>query len=129
MDNQSFVGFLSDVKSRAEGFIGEDYISEDVRKCLRDFLKVVESFNALQSDSVSSGADARLFKKRLDQSKAELKAAEKRIEALKGIGFGLVIPAKQLSNELSSVKDPAVVARMQAAVKKIADSLIEISKI
>jgi hypothetical protein len=129
MDNQAFVAFLSDVKKRAEGFIGEEYISEDVRKCLRDFLKVVESFSALQSDSVAVGADARLFKKRLEQSKADLKAAEKRVETLKGIGFGLVIPAKQLSNEIASVSDPAVAARMKASVQKIADALIEISKV
>ncbi len=129
MDNQQFVAYLSDVKKRAEGFIGEDYISEDVRKCLRDFLKITESFGALQTDSASQGADARLAKKRLEQVKTEMKIAEKRIETLKGIGFGLVIPAKQLSNELSSVKDPAVVQRMQSAIKKIGDALIEISKV
>lgn len=129
MDNQAFVAYLSDVKKRAEALVVEEYLGEDVRRVLRDFLKIIESFNALQSDSVSQGADARLFKKRLEQSKTDLKTAEKRIETLKGIGFGLVIPAKQLSNEIASVGDPAVATRMKASVQKIADALIEISKV
>jgi|GEM_PF-6348066 len=129
MDNQQFVAFLADVKNRAQGFVNEDYISEDVRKCLRDFLKVVDAFAALQTDSVSVGADARLFKKRLDQSKLELKAAEKRIELLKSAGLALVIPTKQLTNEIASVSDAAVQQKMKASIQKIAEALIEISKI
>ena len=129
MENQSFFGYVADVKKRAEGLISAEHVGEDVRVCLRDLLKVVENFHDLKTDSVSAGADARLYKKRFDQSKSELRAAEKRIEALKGTGYGLLVPAKQLAAELSSVKDPVVVARMQAAIKKIGDSLIEISKI
>ena len=129
MDNQQFTAFVSDVKKRAEFFIGEEYISEDVRKCLRDFLQVAENFAALQSDSMSMGADARLAKKRLDQAKTDIRTQEKRVEQLKSTGLGLIIPVKQLTNELSSITEPTLQARFKAGLQKIADAVIEISKI
>jgi hypothetical protein len=129
MDNSNFKAFLLDVKKRATHFAGEEYISEDVRKVLRDFLQAAESFSALQTDSVSVGADARVFKKRFEQSKLETKAAEKRIELMKSAGLAAIIPVRVLGQDITSVTDPALAARMKTAVQKIAEALIEISKI
>jgi hypothetical protein len=129
MDNPAFRIFLEDVKKRATALVGEEYISEDVRKVLRDFLQATESFASLYSESVGQSADSRVLKKRYEQLKSESKANEKRIEQMKSSSISSVASVKVISAEITSITDPASLARIKTALQKIAETLIEITKI
>ncbi len=129
MDDSQFKAFLVITKGKAVDFTNNADLDAEVKTTIRDLIKAIESFEGLKNEMTGQSADSRILRKRLEQSRQETKAAEKRIEAIKLVVSGLVESVMRLSIEANKVADQDVAARLKGEIQKAAKVVVDASKL
>lgn len=127
--------FLNDVRQRADEVIAAEHIGIDVKNLVKDLLQACLSFENAVIDNAGASSDMRLLKRKIDQTKAETKAAEAKFEAAKAHIIAITTELKTVGGETSAIlkrldgnpADPnhASATKIKAASQKMAEMVIK----
>ena len=123
--------FFVDAKERAAELLSQPHVGNDVRELVKDLLGVGESLVGLVDQSVGMSADARVIKRRMEQSRQETKVVEEKFANTKTSVLQLATEIETVSREVKNIKARTVLANdpNAASVQKIEASLSQIVKV
>jgi hypothetical protein len=134
-ENTAIQAFLMDVKVRSENVLGETHVSEDIKHVIRDLMKVCGNLQGLIHQSSGQSADARMLKKKVDQTKGELRMSEDRVDSAKKLIFSLIEEVKVIANEAGVIikrnegagdtSDLSSAVRIRTAAQKMIEQIVQ----
>ncbi|MES3038109.1 MAG: hypothetical protein V4736_09405 [Bdellovibrionota bacterium] len=128
--------FLFATKSKASTILDSDHVAAEVKLIIKDFLQVCDNFDTLSQQSSGQNADARLLKKRLDQSKTEMKALENKIDSIKKSVVSMIEDIKIASAEANAIikRHPAEgddpdfqsASKIKSSIQKLTEKVVSL---
>ncbi len=135
MDEKALRAFMTRTREQADAILSAEHIGADVKSVIKDLIQVSQNIDQFMQLSSGQSADARVLKKKLEQAKADIKAAEAKQEALKQLLTTLIDEIKVISAESQALAklvgaDAAApgaqaVQKIRASVQKMAETIIK----
>lgn len=130
--------FLVDARNRAQDVLGAEHIGADVKDLIKDLLHACSNFEESASNSAGASSDIRVLRKKMDQTRAELKAMESKFEGAKAIVLSLTPELKNISAETGAIlkrfeatptdANHVSAMKIKAATQKMAEAIIKSSQ-
>lgn len=130
--------YLNETREAASAVLGMEHIGHDANKVIKDLLAIADSFDSLMQQSQGQSADSRIIKKKYDHARADIRALEAKLEAIKASIFIVVESIKTVTVEASAITkrheadlthaDAASAATIKQATQRMAEIVIQISK-
>lgn len=96
-DLAKFRHFMNETMANGRAITTMGHVADDVKSTVRDFIIVCENVTKLLDSSNSQNADARILKKKLDQSKSEFYAVEKKFEKAQSLILSILEDIQDIS--------------------------------
>ena len=138
MDHQALKVFLHETRRKATAVLAEEHIGADVKLVIESLFQICDSFEDLVAQSSGQSADSRMMKKKLDQAKADKKAVEMRVDALKKQVLTLIPEIKNIAGEAAGIAkrhgdptdpDAGSAGKIKAATQKMAEIVVKTSEV
>jgi molecular chaperone GrpE (heat shock protein) len=95
--------FMHQAQKNGQEILLQTHVSADIKSVVKDLLQVCDNFQNLLGSSSGQSADARVIKRKYEQSKQELKAAEAKVEAAKSVILSIVEEIKSINGEATTI--------------------------
>ena len=102
-EQQSLKHFLFEAKSRADVILAAEHIGADVKAVIKDLLLIGNNYETTMQQAAGQSADARMLKKKLDQSKSGSKDIELKLASAKALVFKIVDEIKIVNSETATI--------------------------
>jgi len=136
MDEIAINTFLNEAKGKASDLLTQEHVGTDAKNNIKDLIQICDSYRGLIDQLHNSSADSRLAKRKLEQSRVEIRAAEKQAEEFKKMILGIVPDLKQLSAEANAIikrhpsdEDTVSARQILNSAQNLAKIVVEVSKL